>query len=358
MSEKENKQMQINDELTPKLNRGGTRSLLIDFARGIAVILMVLGHNIQFGSGSEFRAGAFFDDWLFKFIYSFHMPLFAVLSGYLFFFSMKHDIWALLKKRFQSLVIPVLCWAALLTVLIGAHWIIQDKFEMMAFLKLYVSNVHGIWFVWAIFWSSLFVVLAEKLFGGKLWLYVLILIPMLFETKHPTYTFMYLCFAGGFLFNKYGAAIKEYVAKHYKESTVVAIAIFAVMIPFYSYDSYVYTTGTSPLGDFGISQIGIDIYRWGIGFAGSAAVIMLSKLICDKWEDNHIVNVIAKFGQISLGVYILNGCFFVRVISKLSFTPNIWVWLLETLVSLPLYYLIIYIIKKIPYGNRLLLGGR
>ena len=42
----------------------------IDFAKGIAIILVVLGHSIDEGS-------------LQKFIYVFHMPFFFVASGFL-----------------------------------------------------------------------------------------------------------------------------------------------------------------------------------------------------------------------------------------------------------------------------------
>lgn len=58
-----------------------SRNLTIDFIRGIAILLVVLGYNIQYGSGDSFyQTEAYFVDILFKFIYSFHMLLFASLS--------------------------------------------------------------------------------------------------------------------------------------------------------------------------------------------------------------------------------------------------------------------------------------
>lgn len=65
------------------------RSVVIDFIRGIAIILVILGHNIQYGSGvSYYTNELYFDNVLFKLIYSFHMPLFALISGYLSYRSM------------------------------------------------------------------------------------------------------------------------------------------------------------------------------------------------------------------------------------------------------------------------------
>lgn len=58
-----------------------SRSVLIDTIKGVAILLVVWGHFIQFiyvGSDS------YFDNIIFKVIYSFHMPLFAIISGYLY----------------------------------------------------------------------------------------------------------------------------------------------------------------------------------------------------------------------------------------------------------------------------------
>ena len=58
-------------------NKG--RNTYIDIIKGFAIILVVLGHSIQFGSGYDFRANAeCFNNWLYRIIYSFHMPLFMI----------------------------------------------------------------------------------------------------------------------------------------------------------------------------------------------------------------------------------------------------------------------------------------
>lgn len=60
----------------------------LDIIKGIAIILVVMGHCIQYGSGNDYYTSAlFFEENIFKFIYSFHMPLFMLISGYVFGFS-------------------------------------------------------------------------------------------------------------------------------------------------------------------------------------------------------------------------------------------------------------------------------
>ena len=91
-----------------------SRNFTIDFIRGTAILLVVLGHNIQYGSGDPFyQTEGYLENTLFKLIYSFHMPLFAVLSGYLFYWSMKKPPKIVLIKRLISLLIPIFCWVTL-----------------------------------------------------------------------------------------------------------------------------------------------------------------------------------------------------------------------------------------------------
>lgn len=66
----------------------------IDIARGIGILLVVMGHN-DFGYISPFG---------YKLIYSFHMPLFFFLSGY--FLNTTIGFWSFFKKRFNSIMKP------------------------------------------------------------------------------------------------------------------------------------------------------------------------------------------------------------------------------------------------------------
>lgn len=65
----------------------------IDALKGIAIVLMFWGHVVQYGNGGQID---FFDNTVFKTIYTFHMPLFMLISGYLFSFSSK-------KKRLKRI---------------------------------------------------------------------------------------------------------------------------------------------------------------------------------------------------------------------------------------------------------------
>ena len=86
------------------------RKIYLDVVKGIAIISVVLGHCIQFGSGREFlQSEAFFADAVFKAIYGCHMALFMLVSGYLFGMSLKRHTWRqVFASRFTSLLLPLM----------------------------------------------------------------------------------------------------------------------------------------------------------------------------------------------------------------------------------------------------------
>ena len=74
------------------------RNNVISICKGIAIILMVLGHT----EGPGF---------LMHIVYLFHMPIFFITAGY--FFSRKYlsDPWTFVVKRFKGLDVPMVKWA-------------------------------------------------------------------------------------------------------------------------------------------------------------------------------------------------------------------------------------------------------
>ena len=355
-----------------KINGGGyseynnSRNLTIDFIRGIAILLVVFGHNIQYGSGEIFiQSDGYFEEILFKIIYSFHMPLFALLSGYLFFCSIKKSVKTVLKTRLTSLLLPIVCWVALEYIVKLIILLILCRFNIISFMHDFVSSaVYRLWFLWAIFWCSMIVLLVEKIFKGRVWIYIVIMFLLLFiPAKYNTqmYVYMYPYFVAGFLFNKFeGKNWYNRIVKKDWIALAVAGVVFVVLFLFYDHDSYIYTTGINILAKRSVLlQLGIDIYRWIIGFVGSAFVIVLCKMICDKGQ-GYGVKLFAYFGQISLGIYILNSYVNSYVLQRITrnFSPNVFIWIVETIVSMVFYAVAVEIIKKVPAANKLLLGGR
>lgn len=118
-----------------------SRNLYLDVVKGIAIILVVFGHNIQYGS-FECNNGDFFENPLFIAIYSFHMPLFMLISGYLFYHTIKSHSWGQnVKSRFTKLVLPIIIWNSIYLLIMDAHIIWGGASHWLSACYLFTLNL-------------------------------------------------------------------------------------------------------------------------------------------------------------------------------------------------------------------------
>ncbi len=81
------------------------RQLIPDWLKGIAIVLMVYGHTTHIGSLAAFQKQVV------EIIYTFHMPLFLIISG--FFFNSKKDPYETCKNLISRIVRPYLIFISL-----------------------------------------------------------------------------------------------------------------------------------------------------------------------------------------------------------------------------------------------------
>lgn len=142
-------------------NRLNTRDHLIDFLKGAAIILVVIGHTLQ-GNSPDFDKNFWF-----RLIYSFHMPLFMLLAGILSYRDMhkflsvygdanfnllSHVISDIRSKAFR-LLLPYLSWG-ILAYFIQGRYEHQSITEYLFFLLRHPDN--GLWFLPALFGCHIF----------------------------------------------------------------------------------------------------------------------------------------------------------------------------------------------------------
>lgn len=129
----------------------------IDYAKGIGIFLVVLGHVLRgladsVGLGYEQELQAI-DQW----IYAFHMPLFFLLSGLLADRSVPKSPRSFLIDRFQKILYPYFIWSAIA----GALRIISGQNEgttLTQFLAGFWTTIYHpidiFWFLFALFLIS------------------------------------------------------------------------------------------------------------------------------------------------------------------------------------------------------------
>ena len=111
----------------------------IDALRGFAILLVIAGHVIQTLYGT--------DGLVFRCIYSFHMPLFMFLSGFV---SYKATTWKSVGKRFLQLIVPFFCYNVIAFFVDSSAGISLREFAVFN-LRIILRPDLGLWFLWVLF---------------------------------------------------------------------------------------------------------------------------------------------------------------------------------------------------------------
>lgn len=134
------------------------RNYYIDYLKGILIFLVVLGHFTSWTNSSDF---------LFKYIYSFHMPFFILISGYLFSKSIEKKSIEIVKKQFKRLIVPHLSFNIIMLIPIFLFWNIYNYYitkEGMGHItiKSIYNYMTMFWYLWCIFFCSIIINIVFK----------------------------------------------------------------------------------------------------------------------------------------------------------------------------------------------------
>lgn len=310
-----------------------TREPLWDVLRGFAIILVVFAHCIQNGSGAEYSENAlYFGNRVYQFRYSFHMPLFMLVSGYLCYESMQRADAAgerkrLLVTRMRTFILPIFSWTAIdyARILILNHIYGQPQPEAIVFVYFY-NALNNLWFLWAVWWSFIVVYVVHYIFHDNVCIYAIIfLLFFVFPDglNMGAYKYMLPYFTTAFYgHNMFKKLTWELGVKKHILLTVLLGFCFLALFCFYNEESFIYLTGYKLIGRGSINavlrQLATDIYRMAVGFAGSLFFIMLWRMILQKVN----VRLLMLVGRNSLGIYILSGYLIVFGVQRLTFAGS------------------------------------
>ena len=306
-----------------------SREKLPDLLKGFGIILVVLGHCIQIGSGTTFNTESlYFSDKLYQFIYSFHMPLFMMVSGYLSWGSMQRATSGkqrvdLLKRRVRVLITPVFLWITaeyLIKLIIN---LVNGNLPQKTFIFEYFYNIfNNFWFLWAVFWCFLIVFVMHYFFKDSVILYILGFMVMFFIPDGMAlgaYKFMMPYFIVPFYLNKYMDKNNMRLDVKPKAAWIVFSGlVFVGLFLFFDENSFIYLSGYKLIGKDVVRQLKIDFYRMIIGFAGSAFFILIWQYILAKCNGRCEFKILTALGKNSMGIYIISTYLLVYVIQNLN----------------------------------------
>lgn len=208
----------------------------IDQLKGLAIILVVMGHVVQFCIHSS-------KHWLYEDIYVFHMPLFFFLSGLVVHGARQGSSRPLLvARKARQLLIPLLCWGGLMTLFLGESYL--DFLQHRYF--------YGYWYLWTLFllyaifylmdgfvawlkrWpTAVFILLSgciwliTRQLGGVIWNYPAVEKLAHISTLQEFYPFFFL----GVMVTRFN--LSAWVVKH--QSKVLTVALIAILPLLYLY---------------------------------------------------------------------------------------------------------------------------
>ena len=269
----------------------------LNVLKGFAIILVVYGHVIQ---RTMVVAGQdFFSHPVFKIIYTFHLPLFVFISGYLLAFSLqRRTLRAVFLTRCKSLLIPFVIWS-ILDLLINSilnkmdgngepiHWgqeIVQYLFVNPA-----------VWFLFMLFMMSCVLLWSVKL-QNRLGLaafgivYAGILIIPVNEYAALYYVkWFYLFYLAGYCVNRFGMKI---IAKFNNALVLVgSLILFSVLAGHWIKTDYIYVNKMNFLtSDYGFELLRFA-YRYCVGFLGIIVMFFLGVHI-SKNKLGHVLGFI------------------------------------------------------------------
>jgi fucose 4-O-acetylase-like acetyltransferase len=325
------------------------RLAYVDQIKGIAIILVVMGHLIEILAGHNT---------VFEFIYSFHMPLFFIISGYLGYKTIRVNSFisygAFLRKKFITIMLPFLFW-----ILIVRNYFFAEEWHIFTVTELIDVFItwNSLWFLKTFFVIFVFYGLfhwisgtlnKSKIFSRDILLiafipFSLLVAGILFinQAYFTSLSLYSLFFMFGVLISKYNK-IEELISNIYVFQS--CLVLFVVLSCHWIYG-----------GD-----LSDDICK--ILISGSIFIVLLN--LCKRIEwNNAINNQITIFGKRSLAIYVTHFSliqFFPNEIRMIEMNPFI-LFVIVAMIAICTGYLCIglaKIMEKAPVLNLLMFGIR
>ena len=335
------------------------RKLYIDSIKGLAILLMVMGHVIayQFPDFSvAYSQSPRITTIVYRIIYSFHMPLFMFCAG-LFALRTKNYSWKsfgqVLWKRAYTLLLPFFC---------------------SGFIFNQVRHVHAFfWFLWMLFWFIAFVMIVDALCSvlpqyGQVVSSCIIAIAavVVHVTYHNFFRYEHLpwidighlrqfpFFCMGVLCARYNLCEKWFSVNGMFTCALLIFSFFTywITIKGFSIPLQYITWGILP-----ISAIVACVYLFKDGLSGNSIIEKYLQDIGRHSLEIYIIHNFFLFRMCRIGDFILNQAyldetgrtiFFVQLVSSF----------LSSVVIIVLCYLVMNIINKSQVLSLVLLGRK
>lgn len=327
------------------------RLVWADTLKGWLILLVILGHAIQRTLDTACETNH-----LWNLIYSFHMPAFMAVSGYLAYRPMRDvrgQIWPLIYRRFRQLVIPFILWTTV--------WLsINGRFSLGDFGNAMLYPDGGLWFLWVLFVINVIFLLGDALAAnlrikqeiviGVICL-LLAIVMVYFEIRVFGYQFIsyyFILYAVGYFLHKHQDKILTN-----NNLVIIGLAIvWCVMAWFWQMQKVPYFLQAIPIPQ----TLLLYVYRFVTAIVAIYVLFAVSPRILNSvkgWNKSFI-----EFGRLSLGIYTVH---FIMIKWVVEFFKGIthnemFVITCSFIVTTFFSYVVVWLLSKWRITENLLLG--
>lgn len=278
------------------------RDSRLDFAKGILIFLVVLGHSF-------FYIDNYHDIIVYKLIYSFHMPSFMLLSGYFFYNSNNKPLKEVIISKVKTIGVPLISFSTLIWVLMQIKNIIvknevpTDVFSLLLNLVDFVLTSKVMWFLVSLFINCLLVSILSRVPKGYIgYIFVIIgslFIPVDHSYIYSGYLFMFPFFLAGYYIKKNKISLFHYVGNFKFILLLTLVSIIGIY--FFNRETYIYYTGMYILTENPCHSLLVNIHRFIV--ATSMCALFFTYIGYLDLTNIKRCQLVLELGKCSLGIY-------------------------------------------------------
>lgn len=322
------------------------RLIWADSLKGLLMLLVVLGHAIQYTLGDN----ACERNHVWNYIYSFHMPAFMAISGYLSYRGGGKNRLSIICKRFLQLLIPYFLWEVI-------YYLTKGSISLGSMVNMFVHPYF--WFLWVLFFiiitfqfgdwlSEKFKVRQEIVIIGFGIMYTAIMVFgefRIFGFQFIAYYYMFYIF--GYYIHKYPKLIITS-----KPILTMIVFIWVVLAWFWNMHVLPPFLAPIPLPSTMIQYA----YRFLTGLIAVYALLCIAPELLNvdtNWNKPFI-----EMGKISLGIYVVHLLlipYFTKYLSQFI-NSNVAIIIVSFLIIGMVSWLVVWLLNKWSLTARLLLG--
>lgn len=281
---------------------GKERLIWLDALKGFLILLVIVGHAIQYGLPEDECE----HNYWWNLIYSFHMPAFMAASGFVNYHSADKPPMVggvnLCKRRTYQLLIPFFAWSVI-------KWACSSSHTFQALYGVTFHNGGFFWFLWALWvitllsigcnWVAKNLKIRQEIAYSCVILFLVFCMIVfdirIFGFQYIAYYFIF--YALGYFLNKYKRIITD-------NRIILTICFFGwfVLASFWNMHELPWFLSCIPLIPSSVLQ-----YSYRFLTAIIAVYFLLSVFSCLFKSRNSYTDLLTYLGRYSLAVYGLQG---------------------------------------------------